>query len=129
MGWGPHRRRARGPSTLGTRGCGDGGDTGDTGCPRRGGGLGQRGGGPVLPHGGREVTGLWQRPVRGPGAPGAGHGWGLPPPPRCGRAMEGGMLGGINETDLALLWAPSSYLPALPRNPLGSQAPLTPSLL
>lgn len=39
------------------------------------------------------------------------------------------MLGGINETDLALLRAPSSYLPALPRNPLGSQAPLTPSLL
>lgn len=42
-------------------------------------------------------------------------------------AAEGGMRGGINETDLALLPAPSSYLPALPRNPLGSREPLTPS--
>lgn len=39
------------------------------------------------------------------------------------------MLGGINETDLALLPAPSSYLSALPRNPLGSGGPLTPSPL
>lgn len=42
---------------------------------------------------------------------------------------EGGMLGGINETDLALLLARSSYLPALPSLPRSAGEGLTPLTL
>lgn len=39
------------------------------------------------------------------------------------------MLGGINETDLALLLARSSYLPALPSLPRSAREGLTPLTL
>lgn len=42
---------------------------------------------------------------------------------------RGGMLGGINETDLALLLARSSYLPALPSLPRSAWEGLTPLTL
>lgn len=45
------------------------------------------------------------------------------------RVTEGGMLGGINETDLALLLARSSCLPALPSLPRSAREGLAPLTL
>lgn len=69
------------------------------------------------PHPAGEAAAIAPSPAPRPGGPGGSGGTGVhrvsraPPPPPAG-VTEGGMLGGINETDLALLLARSSCLPS-----------------